>query len=104
AADPAVGLLRPLATFEGERPRHDPDGEGAPLLGGELAHDRRTTRAGASTLARRHEDHVGALERLFELVAAFLRGSLSDGRIGACAETSRRLRADVDLDVGVAHQ
>ena len=29
---------------------------------------------------------------------------MPDGRVGAGAEPARRLRADVDLDVGVAHQ
>jgi hypothetical protein len=37
------------------------------------------------------------------LVAALLRGGLADRRVGAGAEAARRLRADVDLHVGVAH-
>ena len=32
-----------------------------------------------------------------------MRGGVPDGRVGAGAETARRLRADVDLHVGVAH-
>ena len=50
------------------------------------------------------EDHVGALERLLQLVPALLRGSEADGRIGAGAEPAGGARADVDLHVGVRHQ
>src|SRR6185312_4400827 len=50
------------------------------------------------------EDHVGALQRLLQLVAA-LRGSFEpDVRVRAGAEAARDLTADVELDVGVAHQ
>src|SRR5439155_4483916 len=42
-------------------------------------------------------------QRLLQLVAALLRGGQSDHGIGACAQPARRLRADVDLQVGVAH-
>jgi len=102
--DPALGLLRPLAALERERPRDHADRECAELLAGQLAQDRRPAGAGAAALARRDEDHVGALQRLFQLVAAFLCRGLADHRIGTSAETAGRLRADVDFDVGIAHQ
>ena len=99
---PELGLLRALAALEGERLRDDADGQRAELAG-ELGDDRRGAGAGAAALAGGDEDHVGALQRLLQLVAALLRRGLADGRIGAGAETARRGRADVDLHVGVAH-
>jgi len=40
-----------------------------------------------------------------ELVeAALARIDATDGRVGACAETARCPRADMDLHVGVAHE
>src|SRR5262249_26695741 len=62
------------------------------------------TGAGAAAFARRHEDHVGALQRLLQLVARLGRCFASDVRVGAGTEPARRLRADVDLDVGLAHE
>ena len=100
--DSLLGLLRAAAAFEHERLRDDADGERTHLAR-ELRDDRRSTGAGAAALAGGDEDHVGALQRLLQLVAALLRGCLSDGRVGARAEAARRLRADVDLHVGVAH-
>ena len=70
----------------------------------ELRDDRRAARAGAAALAGGDEDHVRALERLLQLVAALRGGGLADGRVGAGAEAARGLRADVDLHVGVRHQ
>src|SRR6185312_9184395 len=53
--------------------------------------------------SRGDEDHVRALQRLLELVAALLCGGESDLGIRACAEPARRLRADLNLHVGVSH-
>ena len=100
--DPLLGLLRALAALERERPGDDADGERAELAA-ELGEDRRGAGAGAAALARGDEDHVGALQRLLQLVPALLRRGVPDGGIGAGAEAARRLRADVDLHVGVAH-
>ena len=50
------------------------DGQRADLLLGDLRDDRRRARAGAAALARRDEDHVGALQRLLDLVAVLLGG------------------------------
>ena len=69
----------------------------------ELGDDRRAAGAGAAALAGGDEDHVGALQRLLQLVAALLRGGEPDGRIGARAEAPGSRRADVHLHVGVAH-
>src|SRR5207249_8542834 len=83
--DAALGLIRALTAFEPERPRDDADGERTDLLA-DLRHDRRSAGAGAAALARGDEDHVRALERFLQLVAALLRGGEADLGIGACAE------------------
>ena len=100
---PLLGLLGAPAALERERPRDDADGQRAELAR-ELGDDRRGAGAGAAALAGGDEDHVGALQRLLQLVAALLRGGVADRRVRARAEAARRLRADVDLHVGVAHQ
>ena len=48
--------------------------------------------------------HVGAREHLFDLVAVVLGGVVADVGVGAGAEAAGQLAADVELDVGVAHQ
>ena len=103
ALDPDLGLLGAAPALEAERPRDDADGQRLELAS-ELGHDRRRAGAGAAALTRGDEDHVGALERLLQLVARLLRRCETDGRIGAGPEAARRLRADVDLDVGIRHQ
>jgi hypothetical protein len=74
-----------------------------PCAPSQLGHDGRAAGAGAAALARGDEDHVGALQRLLQLVAALLRGGEADGGVRAGSEAARRLRADVDLHIGVAH-
>ena len=100
---PCSACCAAAAALEAERPRHDADRERLELAR-ELGDDGRRTGAGAAALAGGDEDHVGALERLLQLVAALHPGGVTDDRIGAGAEAARRLRADVDLHVGVAHQ
>jgi hypothetical protein len=51
-----------------------------------------------------HENHVGALEHLFDLVPVILRGLPPDLRLGAGAQSPGELAADIELDIGVAHQ
>ena len=86
-----------------ERPRHDADRERAELAP-DLRDDGCAARSGAAALAGRDEDHVRALERFLELVAALLGRGEPDPRVGAGAEAARRLRADVDLLVGLGHE
>ena len=59
---------------------------------------------GAPAFAGGHEDHVGALERLLQLVPALVRGGLPDLGVRACAEAARAIGSDLELDVGVRHQ
>src|SRR4029079_6699948 len=101
--DPDLCLLRATPPFESERSGDDADGERLELTP-ELRDDRRSTGAGAAALAGGDEDHVRTLECLLQLVARLLRGGEADSRVGACAEPAGRLRADVDLQVGVRHQ
>jgi hypothetical protein len=101
--DAALRLLGAPASLEGEGPGDDTDGERVQLTG-ELGEDRRAPGSRAAALAGGDEDHVRALERFLQLVAALVRGGLAHHGIGACAEPARDLRADVDLDVGVAHE
>ena len=98
-----VGLGGPAPALEGERPGDDADGESADRAS-HAGDDRCPAGAGAAALARRHEDHVGALEHLFDLLAVVLGGLAADVRVGPGAEPAGELAADVELDVGVAHQ
>ena len=86
-----------------ERARDDADGERADLVLGDLGDHRRGAGAGAAALAGGDEDHVGALERLLDVVARLGRGALADLRVGARAEPLGEVVADVQLDVGVRH-
>ena len=90
--DPALSLLGALASLERKRSRHHADRERPDLLA-ELRDDRRAARARAAAFAGGDEDHVGALQRLLQLVAALLRGGKADLGIGAGAEPAGRLRA-----------
>ena len=86
-----------------ERLGDDTDGEGADRLG-DARDDGRATGAGAAALARGDEDHVGAREGLLDLLGVVLGGTAADLGVGAGAEAAGELAADVELDVGVAHQ
>ena len=101
--DSLLGLVGPQLPFERERPRDDADRERAELAP-DLGDDGRTARPGAAALARGDEDHVRALERFLQLVPALLGRGEPHARVGAGAETARRLRPDVDLLVGLRHQ
>src|SRR3712207_9506297 len=53
---------------------------------------------------RRDEDHVGALEHLFDLLAVVLGGLPADVGLRPGAQSAGEFTADVELDVRVAHQ
>src|SRR5699024_7898786 len=67
-------------------------------------HDGCATGSGAATLAGGDEHHVGAGDRLFDLLGVVLRRTASDLGVGTGAEATGDLAADVELDVGIAHQ
>ena len=102
-ADAGLGLVGPAAALEGERAGDDADGQGAEAAG-DPGDDGRAAGAGAAALAGGDEDHVGALEDLLDLLRVVLGGLLADLGVGAGAEAAGELAADVELDVGVAHQ
>jgi hypothetical protein len=101
--DALVGLLHPLGALEGERLRDDADRERADLVLGDLGDHGGGAGAGAAALAGGDEDHVGALERLLDVVTGLGRGGEADIRVRAGAEALRRVVPDVQLDVGVDH-
>ena len=101
--DAGLGLAGPAPALEGERAGHDADGQRAERAG-DPGHDGRATGAGAAALAGGDEDHVGPLEDLLDLLRVVLGGLLADLGVGAGAEPAGELAADVELDVGVAHQ
>ena len=76
----------------------------APMALGDLGDDRRAAGAGAAALAGGDEHHVGALEDLLDLLAVLLGGLAADLGVAAGAEAPGELAADVELDVGVAHE
>ena len=80
------------------------DGQRADLVLGDLGDHGRGAGAGAAALAGGDEHHVGALQRLLDLVARLGRGAVTDVGVGAGAEALGQLVADVELDVGVAHR
>ena len=84
-------------------PRDDADRERAERAG-DVGDDGRAAGAGATALAGGHEDHVGALEHLLDLLAVVLGGLPADLGGSARAEAAGQLAADVELDVGVAHE
>ena len=60
--------------------------------------------AGAAALARGDEDHVGALEHLLDLLAVVFGGLAPTSGFAPGAKPAGQFPADVELDVGVAHQ
>ncbi len=77
----------------------------APMLLAISAIDRRAAGAGAAALAGGDEHHVGALERLLDLLGGAPRRPArpTSGSLPG-AEAAGELAADVELHVGVAHQ
>ena len=101
--DAGLGLVGPPTPLEGERAGDHTDGQGAQALR-DPGDDGGAPGAGATALPRGDEDHVGPLEDLLDLLGVVLGGALADLRVGSGAEAPGELAADVELDVGVAHQ
>ena len=101
--DALLGLARALAALELERLRDDADGQRADLVLGDLGDDGRGAGAGAAALAGGDEDHVGALQRLLDVVARLGGRAEADLGVRAGAQALRQVVADVELDVGVRH-
>ena len=84
---PCVGLVGAAPTLEGERPGDHADGERAEALRG-LGDDRCRAGAGAAAFAGGDEDHVGALQHLFDLLEVLLGRHATDLRVAAGAEAT----------------
>ena len=100
---PCSAWTRAAAPLEGERARHDADGERPEALR-DLGDDRRRARAGAAALAGGDEDHVGALQHLLDLLEVLLGGDPPDLGVAPRPEAAGQLAADVELDVRLAHE
>src|SRR5258706_587009 len=91
------------AASEAERACDDADGECADAAC-QFGDDRCRAGARSAAFTSGDEHHVGALQDLFDLVAMRLGGVPADIRIAARTKTPGEVTADVELDVGVAHQ
>ena len=85
-----LGLVGAAATFEGERARHNTNSERTEPTR-DLGDNRSATRARPATLACCHEDHVGALEHLFDLFGMVLGSLATYLRVGTRAKPSSQL-------------
>ena len=94
---------RTAPTLEGERAGHHTDGQRAQRTG-DLGDHGRATGAGATALAGGHEDHVGALEHLLDLLGVVLGCLRTHVGVRPGTEAAGQLTADVELDIGVTHQ
>jgi len=94
--DPAFRLHRPAAALEAERAGHDRDGERSEAFG-YLGDDRRRTSARAPAFAGGDEHHVGAAERLLDVLAVIGRGLSADLGIAARAQAPCQLSTNVKL-------
>ncbi len=102
-ADAGLSLGGPALALERERPGHHADGQRTQLAR-DARHDWCPAGAGTAALTGGHEHHVGALEDLLDLLAVILGGLAADLGLRPGAETAGEFPADVELDVGVAHQ
>ena len=97
ALEAEVGRRLAARALEPERHRDDGDRERTELAR-EPRHDGRRAAAGATTLADRDEDHVGAAQRLAQAIAARLGDAPAELVVAARAEPARLLAAERDLD------
>ncbi len=101
--DPLFSLHGPAPALEREGPRHDSDGQCAQALG-DLGHHRGCARPGATALAGGDENHVGALECLFDFDPVLLGGQSPHLGVAAGSKTAGELAPDVELQVRIAHE
>lgn len=83
--DAGLRLGRAAASLEGERACHDTDGQRAERAG-DPGDDGCATGPGATTLARRHEHHVGAAQDVLDLFFVVFGSLLADLGVGSGAE------------------
>ena len=97
ASSPRSACICRFLPFELERLGDDGNRQRAELAR-EARDHRRRAGAGAAAEPGRDEDHVGAVERLDDLLGVLERRLAADVRIGAGAEPLRQLAADLQLD------
>ena len=101
--DAFLGLVGASPALERERPGHDADGQRAEGAG-DPGDDGRASGTGATAFACGDEDHVGALDDLFDLFGVVFGCLGTDVGVGSRTEPARELAPDVELDVGVTHE
>ena len=89
SVDSLTRLAPALCALELERTRDDADGQRADLVLRNLRDHRRRARAGAAALARGHEHHVRALQRLLDVIARLGRRREANVRVCTRAEPLR---------------
>ncbi len=97
--DSGIGGAAAAIALEAERLGDDPDGED-PAVARRLGDDRCGAGAGAAAHAGGDEQHMGAFERLFDLLERLFGGGLADLRTGAGAEALGDPKAELDALVG----
>ena len=93
--DARLRLLLAQTSFKREGARDDADGQSADLTR-TLGDDGRRSRARAAAHAGGHEDHVRALQRLQDVIAALFRRLLTDLGTRSRAKAARKFLADLD--------
>ncbi len=101
--DALLGLHGAAPALEGEGTGHHADGQRPQALG-DLGHDGCGAGTGPAALASGDEDHVRALERLFDIRPVLFGRLPAHLRVAARAQAAGQLAPDVQLEVGVAHQ
>ena len=97
--DSGLGGAAAAIALEAERLGDDPDGEHA-AVARRLGDDRGGAGAGAAAHAGGDEAHMGAVERLLDLVERLFGGGLADLRPRAGAEALGDPQAELDALVG----
>ena len=92
------GLAGTASAFELERAGDNTDGQRTHFLR-DRRHDRSSTGASAAALAGSHEDHIGALEGVFNFGLVVFCGGLAYLRVSAGTEAAGGLTANVELGV-----
>ena len=99
--DALLGALLTLAALEGEGLGHDGDGQCADLVHRDIGNDGSSAGTGAAALAAGDKHHVGASERLGDVVAGLIGSLAANLGIGAGAQAAGKVGADVHLDIGI---
>ena len=99
--DALLGALLALAALEGEGLGHDGDGQCADLVHRDIGNDGSSAGTGATALTAGDKHHVGASERLGNVVAGLIGSLAANLGVGAGAQAAGKVGADVHLDIGI---